>query len=207
MTIRSDIVAVVLAGGRSSRMGGGDKPLIELDGLTILDRVLMRLSPHLSAIAINANGDPGRFDRFGLPVLADTVGGYQGPLAGILAGLAWATTHEGVRFMVTVPGDTPFLPSDLVPRLLAAAAGFDGIVLAASHGRTHPVCGVWPADLVPRLESHMAIDGSRRVLDFVASNPVRTIDFEPERDVDPFFNVNTPDDLARAVALASGERA
>lgn len=204
MTVRSDIGAVVLAGGRSSRMGGGDKPLIEINGRPILGRVLERLSPHLSAIAINANGDPGRFDRFGLQVLPDTVDGYQGPLAGILAGLAWAATREGVRSIVTVPGDTPFLPTDLVPRLLAEGAGFDGIVLAASRGRTHPVCGVWPVGLAPKLARYMAEHQSRRVMDFVASNPVRTVDFEPAGDVDPFFNVNTPDDLARAVSLVRG---
>lgn len=202
--MRSDIAAVVLAGGRSSRMGGGDKPLLELSGQPILSLVIERLTPHLSAVAINANGDPDRFGRFGLPVLPDKVGGYQGPLAGILAGLEWAKTRQGVGSLVTAPGDTPFLPVDLAPRLLAAAKGFDGIVLAASAGRTHPVCGVWPVALATSLASHLAQDGSRRVMDFVAANPVRTVDFERVGDVDPFFNVNTPDDLARAITLAGG---
>ena len=192
-------VGVILAGGLARRMGGGDKGLLSLGGETILARVAGRLGPQVAALALNANGDAGRFAAFGLPVLADPVEGHPGPLAGVLAGLDWAK-GQGAGAIVTAAADTPFLPCDLVPRLLAAAedAG-TGLALAATADGRQPTFGLWPVALRDDLAA--ALDGgTRKIVAWTDAHGAATAEFASD-GLDPFFNVNTPDDLARAEAM------
>lgn len=184
------LVAVVLAGGLARRMGGGDKTLLELGGRTLLDHVLERLRPQVDAVALNANGDPARFARFGLPVLPDPMLGRPGPLAGVLAGMRWAR-GLGADSLLTVPGDTPFLPPDLVARLRAAG----GLACAASGGRAHPVVALWPLDLEAALAAALAA-GERRLGVWAAAQGMARVAWEGTPD--PFLNINTPEDLAEA---------
>ena len=186
---------VILAGGRASRLGGGDKGLLMVGGRMIVERILDRLGPSVSRCAINANGDPARFDRFGLPLLPDPIADRPGPLAGILAAMDWA----GAGDVVTVPSDTPFLPIDLVPRLLAGR-GVAEVALAASGGRVHPVVGLWPARLQAALRKAIVEDGMRRVEAFAAQCGAVPVEFAVA-PADPFFNVNRPEDLAEAELL------
>lgn len=194
------IPGVVLAGGRASRMGGGDKGLLPLAGRPVLAHVLERLAPQVDLLAINANGDADRFARFGLPVLADSLPGQPGPLAGVLAGMDWAA-GLGAAHLVTAAGDTPFLPPDLISRLRAAGP----FALAASDPgggmRVHPVCGLWPVALRDTLRAAL-LAGQRRVLGWAMDNGAVPVAFASD-PVDPFFNLNTPDDLARAEAMAA----
>ena len=155
--------AVVLAGGKSSRMGGDDKSLKLLGGRPLIAHVLDRLAPQASAVAISANGDPARFDRFGLPVLADTVPGYLGPLAGLLAAMQWAQTL-GATHILSMPTDTPFFPENLAASLANASAAAPA--LAASVGRRHPAVGLWPVDLAGRLEDFLLSATTYRVSAF-----------------------------------------
>jgi len=196
---RNDLpVAVVLAGGLARRMGGGDKPLLMLAGQTLLDHALDRVRPQSHAQVLNANGDPTRFAAWGLPVVADTVPGFPGPLAGILAAMRWAQAqHPETEYLLSVPGDTPFLPRDLGARLDAARreAGTP-IACAASEGRVHPVIGLWRVTLADALEAALR-GGHHKVGDFAAAHGLAEASFVG----DPFFNVNTPDDLARAEAI------
>jgi molybdopterin-guanine dinucleotide biosynthesis protein A len=201
----ADIACVILCGGRSSRMGGGDKSLRPLGGSPLLSRIIERLGP-IRPLSISANGDPARFADFGLPVLADTVPGFAGPLAGILAGMQWAAKRGRGR-LLTVAGDTPFLPVDLADRLTAAAASSPaGIAVAASNGRRHPVFALWPAALHGDLRRFLAESGTGRVNTFIdLHNPVDVAFPLIERNgqtFDPFFNVNTPADLAEAGRIA-----
>jgi len=196
-------VGVILAGGLSQRMGGGDKGLRDLTGVPVLSHVIDRIAPQVAALALNANGDPARLSRFGLPVLPDPLPGYPGPLAGILAGLDWAS-ERGADTLVTVPSDTPFLPCDLVPRLLLAAEGSAaGVAIAASGDpgapSRHPVCGLWPVALRAILRQWLA-DGHARVGAWAAAQGAAEARFPPQ-DPDPFFNLNTPADLAEARRL------
>lgn len=194
--MRPSLPGVILAGGRSRRMGGGDKALMLLDHRTVLDHVVTRLRPQVTALGINANGDPARFAGFGLPVIADSVLEYPGPLAGILAGLDWAAARfpDAAR-LLTVAGDMPFLPDDLVRRLQAPRHA--GIVCATSAGRLHPVVALWPLSIRRDLHRALVDRGIRKVADFIGGHHSITIDF-PLGEVDPFFNVNNPDDLATA---------
>lgn len=195
-------VGVILAGGDATRMGGGDKVLLPLGEGTILGQVQDRFAPQVAALALNANGDPDRFAAYGLPVLGDAPGARAGPLAGVLAGLDWAAA-QGALQLVTVPGDTPFLPCDLVPRLLLAAET-EGrqIAMAASGGRRHPVVALWHVDLRPALAQALA-DGRRRVGVFADAFGAASAHFEGiASGPDPFFNINTPGDLAVARTLA-----
>jgi molybdopterin-guanine dinucleotide biosynthesis protein A len=203
----SDIAGIILAGGLSRRMGGGDKPLRPLADRSLLDHVATRLAPQVGALAINANGDPARFPAFGLSVISDTVEGFAGPLAGILAGLEWAASETTAKRVVSVAGDTPFFPWDLVSRLLEATAGkSDIIAVAASGGRTHPTFALWPVDLAAALRAALVEAGERRVTAFIARHPHVEVDFAFPQvaglDYDPFFNINTPQDLAEAERLA-----
>jgi molybdopterin-guanine dinucleotide biosynthesis protein A len=193
-----EIAAVVLAGGLSSRMGGGNKPLVPLAGRPLLAHILDRLGSQVERIAINANGDPVRFAPFGLPVIADTISDFPGPLAGVLAGMEWAARLGVATRLATVAGDTPFLPIDLVARLSAAPS--EHIATAASGGRSHPVFGLWPLELRSDLERFID-GGGRRVSDFIARHPSSVVDFATRGALDPFFNVNTPEDLAAAERL------
>lgn len=194
-------LGVILAGGQARRMGGGDKGLLTVGQTTLLDLVIDRLSPQVEGLAINANGDPARFARFGLPVLADMIAEYPGPLAGVLAGLDWAAGQGGTH-IVTAAADTPFFPADLVPRLtLASEQSGKPIALARTENGRHPTFGLWPVDLRDDLRSSLE-KGVRKVVQWTDSHGTATADF-PVVGFDPFFNVNTPDDLAEAERLVA----
>lgn len=198
-----EVYGVVLAGGLARRMGGGDKVMRLVDGRSMLERVTARLGPQCTGLLLNANGDPRRFAFAGLPVAADTVPGRAGPLAGVLAALDWlADRRPDVGWAVTVAGDAPFPPLDLVARLGAARrnAGAEGAV-ATSGGRTHWTVGLWPVAMRPALRAFLMDDSLRKVETFVDGRFVARADW-PVDPVDPFFNVNTPDDVANAERLA-----
>ena len=195
---------VILAGGQASRMGGGDKGLLKLGGQSLLDHVVARLQPQVARLALNANGDAARFARFGLPVVPDTINGFAGPLAGVLAGLDWAASH-GADHIVTAAADTPFFPADLVPRLLLAAeqAGTP-IALAATEDPVrglsrHPTFGFWPVAL--RADLRVALEGGLRKVVLWTDRHGAAEALFPTPGFDPFFNVNTPEDLAKAESL------
>jgi molybdopterin-guanine dinucleotide biosynthesis protein A len=197
-------LGLVLAGGLARRMGGGDKARIRIGGKTILERVLARLGPQCSAIIINANGDPARFADTGLPVVADDVPDFAGPLAGILAGLDWAAAHApDIADVVSVPGDCPFLPGDLVARLAAArqAAGLP-LACARSGEWRHPVAGLWPVAVRDDLRKALVEEGLHKIETWTARHGVAIADW-PDTPVDPFFNVNTPADAAEAERIAA----
>lgn len=206
-------LGVILAGGLATRMGGGDKGRLQVGGESLLARVVDRIAPQVAGLALNANGDPQRFDDLGLPVIADTIDGFAGPLAGVLAGLDWAA-EQGASSIVTVAADTPFFPQDLVERLLAAAEGQRYPLVLATTPRTseealksgggrrvnrHPTFGLWPVELREDLRSALQ-NGLRKVVLWTDQHGGREALFEAE-PFDPFFNVNTPEDLARAEAL------
>lgn len=196
------VLGLLLAGGLSRRMGGGDKSLRLLGGRTILERVITRARPQVDALVLNANGDPARFARFGLPVLPDAVEGYAGPLAGVLTGLEWARDHlPGCRWVVSIATDTPFFPADLVARFLAAVAAENAeLACAASGGRTHPVFGLWPTALADALRQSLVEEGLRKIDAWTARYRVATVAYGT-LPVDPFFNTNRPEDLAEAERL------
>ena len=226
-TPQSNVAGVVLAGGLSRRMGGGDKALLDVAGQPMLERVIDRLRPQVSSLVLNANGDAARFSQFGLPVVADPVEGFAGPLAGVLAGLRWASSFARAQdpgakpvstfaepapdatipqYVVSVAGDTPFFPRDLVARLLDVADGRDRIVLAESDGRVHPVFGLWPVAFAGDLDAFLTAGETRKVLAFVDRHDNARVEFPLTEGaggaVDPFFNVNTPEEMAIAEALA-----
>jgi molybdopterin-guanine dinucleotide biosynthesis protein A len=201
-------LGVILAGGQATRMGGGDKALLPLGGQSLLTRVVARLAPQVAGLALNANGDPARFDAYGLPVLPDSIDGFPGPLAGVLAGLDWAA-GQGADSIVTVAADTPFFPRDLVARLQDTAKGqAHPLVLAATKGEAqtrsrsksglirHPTFGLWPVALRDDLRAALE-EGLKKVVLWTEPNGGRECLFASS-PVDPFFNVNTPEDLARA---------
>lgn len=210
-TARAAITGVLLAGGQSRRMGGGDKGLRELAGRPMLAHVIERLRPQVDRLVLNANGDPTRFAPFGLPVVGDTVEGFVGPLAGVLAGMRWSRAHApAARYICSVSTDAPFLPADLVSRLAAALAARPmAIALARSGGELHPVIGLWPVALADDLETELAA-GVRKVLRWTDKHGTVPVDFAPvtigAESVDPFFNANTPEELdtARRLLGASG---
>lgn len=188
---------MILAGGQSRRMGGGDKCLLPLGGKPVLGHVIDRLRPQVAALALNANGDAARFARFKLPVVADDAADFAGPLAGILAALDWARrTYPSALAVLTVPADTPFLPPDLAAQLTAAGAP----AVARSAGRIHPVVGLWPLDLEPGLRMALRKEGLRKVEEWTVRLGPAVVDFATA-PIDPFFNINTPEDLGRAEAL------
>jgi molybdopterin-guanine dinucleotide biosynthesis protein A len=205
-------LGVILAGGQATRMGGGDKGLLPLGEDTLLDHVIDRLSPQVDAIALNANGDPARFDAFGLPVVPDSIDGFPGPLAGVLAGLDWAA-GKGAETIVTVAADTPFFPTDLVAHLQDVADGMDHpLVLAATpRGQEktksmsksglirHPTFGLWPVALRDDLRAALE-EGISKVVIWTERHGGREAVF-PTDAGDPFFNVNTPEDLEAARAM------
>ena len=205
MTIdRPATLCVVLAGGLGRRMGGGDKPMREIGGRTILDHVIERLEPQCDGLLLNANGDPARFARFGLPVIADTIEGYPGPLAGILAALEWtAANRPGIEWVASAAGDCPFLPRDLVARLQQArlAEGAD-LAVAMSGGQAHPVIGLWKVALRDELRDALVEEDLRKIDRWTARYRLATVSW-PAEPVDPFFNANTVDDLAEAERLAA----
>ena len=204
MTSDPPTLGLVLAGGLARRMGGADKPLIAIGGAPILDRVLARLAPDCVQMILNANGDAGRFASYRLPVVADDVPGFAGPLAGVLAGLDWAADNlPGITFLASAPADCPFLPHDLVRRLHAAriAQGTE-LACAQSGGRRHPVVGLWPVALRDDLHQALVHEGLRKIETWTARHGVALAEW-PAEPIDPFFNVNTPEDAAEADRLAA----
>ncbi|WP_121634438.1 molybdenum cofactor guanylyltransferase MobA [Tropicibacter alexandrii] len=198
-------IGVILAGGQATRMGGGDKGLLPLKGARVLDHVIARLRPQVGAMALNANGDAGRFD-LGLPVIPDSIPGFAGPLAGVLAGMDWAA-GQGAESIVTVAADTPFFPTDLVARLSAEGSGIP--VLAATKGEAqtksksksglirHPTFGLWPVALRDDLRAALN-EGLKKVVLWTDKHGGREAVFPDEN---AFFNINTPEDLIRAEGL------
>jgi molybdenum cofactor guanylyltransferase len=196
------VVGLLLAGGQSRRMGGGDKALRLLDGIPLLARVIERLRPQVDALVLNANGDAGRFAKFGLPVVSDSVPDFAGPLAGVLAGLDWTAAYRpDSPFVVSVATDAPFFPADLVARLVEGIEReCSDLACAASGGRSHPVFGLWPVQLREDLRRAVIEDGIRKVDQWTARHRLATVPFA-DHPVDPFFNANRPEDLAAAEAL------
>lgn len=199
---RTAVVGVLLAGGLSRRMGGGDKCLRSLGGRPILAHVVERAQPQVDNLLLNANGDPSRFGHFELPVAADVVEGHVGPLAGVLTGLEWAQAHAPTaRWVVSLATDTPFFPRDLVRRLLAAVAdGQAELACAASLGRTHPVFGLWPVTLASELRRSLVEEGVRKIDAFTGRHRLAVVEFAAP-GFDPFFNANLAEDLAEAERL------
>jgi molybdenum cofactor guanylyltransferase len=197
-------IGVLLAGGLARRMGGGDKARIRIGGKTILERVLERLTPQCSRIILNANGDLARFADTGLPVVPDTVPDFAGPLAGILAGLDWTAEHASeTADVLSVPGDCPFLPRDLAPRLTAARNAERRPLACARSGEwRHPVVGLWPVSLRDDLRKALVEEDLHKIEIWTARHGVAIADW-PDTPIDPFFNVNTPEDAAQAERIAA----
>ncbi|MCW8835447.1 MAG: molybdenum cofactor guanylyltransferase MobA [Rhodospirillales bacterium] len=205
----TDVLGMILAGGLSRRMGGGDKCLRLLGGRPLLSHVIERARPQVAELILNANGDPERFSPFGLEVVSDVIDGFAGPLAGVLTGMEWVATHRpDCRWLATFPGDTPFLPADLIGRLLDAVEREGAqMACAASAGRSHPVVGLWPVALRDDLRKAMVEEDMRKILDWTAR--YRTVEVEfAAVPLDPFFNVNRPEDFDVAertvLAVADG---
>jgi molybdopterin-guanine dinucleotide biosynthesis protein A len=205
--VRSETPAtpgVLLAGGLARRMGGGDKPMRQIAGRTILERVIARLTPQCDGLILNANGDPARFASFGLPVISDGVADFPGPLAGILAALDWAATNRpDVRWILSAAADCPFLPRDLVARLHAALIAENAqLAVAASDGQSHPVIGLWSVAFREELRHALVVEDIRKIDRWTARYPLATVEW-PVDQLDPFFNANTMDDIAAAERLAA----
>lgn len=197
------VLGVILAGGQARRLGGGDKALTELAGKPLLAHAIDRLAPQVAQIVINANGDPARFDSFRVPVVADTVEGFAGPLAGVLAGLEWAAENApDCEWIVTCATDAPFFPEDLVARLLTAIADGADMACAESNGRKHPVFGLWPVRLRHDLRKALVEEDIRKVDRWTARHALASVNF-PATVVDPFFNINRPEDLEEAERIVA----
>jgi molybdenum cofactor guanylyltransferase len=197
------IPGVLLAGGLARRMGGGDKPMRQIGGTTILERVIARLKPQCDELILNANGDPARFASFGLTVIPDTVENFPGPLAGILAALDWAAAHRPeVSIVLSAAADCPFLPRDLAARLNEALVQENAqLAVAASNGQSHPVIGLWRVALRDQLRHALVQENIRRVDRWTGRYRLATVAW-PTEPLDPFFNANTIDDIADAERLA-----
>jgi molybdopterin-guanine dinucleotide biosynthesis protein A len=184
-------------------MGGGDKPMRQIGGRTILARVIARLTPQCDGLVLNANGDPSRFASFGLPVIPDSVENFPGPLAGILAGLDWvAANRPDVSFVLSAAADCPFLPRDLVARLHRACTEENAeLAVAASAGQSHPVIGLWSVALREALRHALMVEDIRKIDRWTARYGLATVTW-PAEPLDPFFNANTVDDIAEAERLA-----
>lgn len=204
---KSDVAGVLLAGGLARRMGGGDKPLKTLGGRPILNHVIERARPQVSDLLLNVNGDMSRFSGYGLPMATDVIDGHAGPLAGILTGMEWAAENAAdATWLASFATDAPFFPEDLVDRLLAEtrAAGAE-MACAMSNERTHPVFAIWPIALRGELRRAMETEDMRKIDAWTARYRIVHVDFETGA-LDPFFNINKPENLAEAEALlASGE--
>ena len=193
---REQIAAVILAGGAARRMGGGDKTLLPLGGKPILQHILDRLTPQCAPILLNANGDASRFQAFGLGVYADAVDGYLGPLAGVLTGLdAVALNYRDITHLISIAGDTPFIPKNLVEKMRSMADG-ETIVRASSNGRAHAVCALWPLSIRADLRDQLVNNDVRKIDRFTANYNLVDCDFAGIPD--PFFNINSPADQAEA---------
>lgn len=200
-------VGVLLAGGQSRRMGGGDKCLRPLGDRTILEHVIDRIRPQVGPLILNANGDPNRFQSYGLPVVADVVDGFAGPLAGVLTGLRWAEINAPqCEWLLSVPTDAPFVPKNLATSLRQEISAQDAqLACATSRGRTHPVVALWPVALADALEQALVGEDIRKIDRWTARYRLVEVSFD-DTGVDPFFNANRPEDLAIAERLLAGER-
>jgi molybdopterin-guanine dinucleotide biosynthesis protein A len=197
-------LGVLLAGGLARRMGGGDKGLKRVGGETIIARVIERLRPQCAGLILNANGDPARLAFLGLPIVPDDVPGFAGPLAGVLAALDWAARERpDIGWVASAPTDGPFLPRDLVARLheARAAAGVP-LACARSAGQPHPPIGLWPVALRSDLRHALVVENERKIDRWTARHGVAHADWAVD-PVDPFFNANSPEDLAEAEAMMS----
>lgn len=200
----SSVAGVILAGGLSTRMGGGDKALSDLAGTPLIDRVVSLLAPQVPLLAINANGDPSRFAHLKLAILPDPLDGYQGPLAGVLAGLRWSQSASK-DLLVTVPADTPFVPRTLVAQLMERIGTAD-VAVASSRGIDHPTVALWRAGAADELEAWLRQPEHRAVRAWIATRRSIKVAFGDSDGDDPFFNVNTPADLDEASARARGKK-
>ncbi|MGI9353358.1 MAG: molybdenum cofactor guanylyltransferase MobA [Rhizobiaceae bacterium] len=197
-----DVLGVVLAGGLSRRMGGAEKSLLNINDAPLIARVSDRLKQQVTGIIINANGNRDRFGFLNLPVTGDTVEGYAGPLAGVLAGMRWASENTNATHIITAAADTPFFPIDYADSMIAKTVRDNiQIALASSNGRRHPVFGLWNLDLADELEDFLVKEEGRKVMLFVERHRNCLVEFEGS-DPDPFFNVNTPDDMHLAEKIA-----
>jgi len=201
--VTNELVGVLLAGGLARRMGGGDKPMRQIGGRTILERVITRLKPQCDELILNANGDPARFASFGLPVVPDSVENFPGPLAGILAALDWTAAHRpGISLVFSAAADCPFLPRDLVARLTEVLVNESAqLAVAASDGQSHPVIGLWSVSLRDQLRDALVREDIRKIDRWTARYKLATVTW-PTQPLDPFFNANTMDDIADAERLA-----
>jgi molybdopterin-guanine dinucleotide biosynthesis protein A len=204
MNAAPSTLGLVLAGGLARRMGGGDKPRTMIGGQTILARVIERLKPQCTRLILNANGDPARFADTKLPVIPDNVPDFAGPLAGVLAGLDWAAANApGIEYIASVPGDCPFLPRDLVSRLHEVRLAENKPLACARSGEwRHPVVALWRVSLRDDLRRALVEEGLRKIEIWTTRHGIALADW-PAEPVDPFFNVNTPEDAAAAERLAA----
>lgn len=199
------VLGVILAGGLGRRMGGGDKPMTDLGGRSILDHVLERARPQCNGMIINANGDPGRFQHIGLPVVPDGLEGNPGPLAGVLAAMDWAAINAPeMSHIVSFAGDAPFIPRDLVEKLLEPLAAGADMARAKSFGQRHPVFAVWPVSIRADLRDKLVNHEMRKIDLYTSAYDIKEVDFSGVPD--PFFNINTPEDRDEAVRILSARR-
>lgn len=199
-------IGVLLAGGQARRMGGGDKCLRHLAGKPILAHVIEKIRPQVDTLVLNANGDPERFEDFGLTVVPDVIEGFAGPLAGVLTGMEWVIANRpDCPWIVTIATDTPFLPTDLAPKMMAALEEKEAeLACAVSNGRTHPVFGLWPISLAGALRTAMVDEDIRKVDRFTGRYRLAEASF-PTTPHDPFFNTNRPEDLTEAERLLASQ--
>ncbi|TDH36000.1 molybdenum cofactor guanylyltransferase MobA [Pseudohoeflea suaedae] len=198
------IAGAVLAGGQGRRMGGLDKPSLELGGRRLIEHALDRLQPQVTTIAISANGDPARYASLGLDILPDDPAYRAGPLAGLATMLRHFSAQPELSHIVTVPADAPFIPGNLVPRLCAELGHGTEVAVAQSGDRVHPVVGLWPVALLARLEQHLMRTQKLSIMAFLERIEWQAVAFSPHDGIDPFLNVNTPEDLAYARSLVAG---
>lgn len=200
-------LGVILAGGLSRRMGGGDKVLLTVEGRTLVEHVTQRLAPQCEGVILNANGELPRYENLHLPVVPDSIAGHLGPLTGILTALEWSATHRPhIEWVVSVPGDTPFIPLDLVRHLHEARRRSDQELACASSGQqVHFAVGLWPVSLREDLRRMLLDENMRRIGDWVGRHGYAQASW-PIDPVDPFFNINTPDDWAQATTFSERER-
>lgn len=199
MTNLTQTIGVVLAGGQSRRMNGVEKSFIKLNQKTLLEHVVTKLQTQLPTVTISANGNPDRFSKFKLPIITDTVEGYAGPLAGVLAAMHWAQLNmPTVTKIVTAAADTPFFPNTYIDKIQQEHTGETQITFAQSNNRHHPVFGVWNVDLANDLEKFLVDEGNRKVMLFAKRYTLSGHNFDNELGIDPFFNINTVEDLEDA---------
>lgn len=202
----SNPVGVLLAGGQSRRMGGGDKCLKMLGGASLLERAIARARSQVSELILNANGDSLRFKEYDLPVVPDVLSGFYGPLAGILTGMEWAKAHvPEARWIVTFATDAPFFPINMASVMMTALQNKEAqIACAESGGKAHPVFGVWPVNLASDLRTALVDEGLRKIDKWTSRYQLASVKFSKE-GIDPFLNLNQPEDFTKARKLLAGE--